>query len=149
MVHRNSIYERQLKLGSTRALACSDGRPRQSAMRDPTNQKSPCSSLFQDIPAFAPGGEGGVKWLFLYSRVRSPGNERTCRGSRNLGTPCGIRLPSPIANRKSQIKNSSMPPSLQNSTTPIRPLPSGWGQLSTARPSFHPSPENRELGNAR
>ena len=58
MVHRNSIYERQLKLGSTRALACSDGRPRQSAMRDPTNQKSPCSSLFQDIPAFAPGGEG-------------------------------------------------------------------------------------------
>src|SRR5882724_13451525 len=149
MVHRNSIYERQLKLGSTRTLACADWRPRQSAMRDPTIQKSPCSSLFQDIPAFAPGGEGGVKWRILYSRIRSPGNERTCRGSRNLGRPCGIRLPSQIANRKSQIKNSSIPPSLQNSTTPIRPLPSGWDYLSTASPIFHPSPENRELGNAR
>src|SRR5882724_11791340 len=27
--------------------------------------------------------------------------------------------------------------------------PSGWGQLSTASPSFHPPPENRKLGNAR
>jgi len=31
----------------------------------------------------------------------------------------------------------------------ISARPSGWGQLSTARPSFHPPPENRKLGNAR
>src|SRR5882724_12781652 len=42
--------------------------PRQSAMRDPTMQKSPCSSLFQDIPAFAPGGRG-VSNGYFYTAV--------------------------------------------------------------------------------
>src|SRR5882724_12490824 len=116
MVHRNSIYERQLKLGSTRALACSDCRPRQSAMRDPTIQKSPCSSLFQDIPAFAPGGEGGVKWRILYSRVRLA-RQRT-HLSRLAESRDALRNPSPLPDRKSQIKNSSLPPSLPSVPTP-------------------------------
>src|SRR5882724_3467637 len=135
MVHRNSIYERQLKLGSTRALACSDWRPPPVGHAGSHHSKKPVFQLIPGYSSLCPWGEGVSNGGFYTSVSARPATN--------------ARLPSPIANRKSQIKNSSMPPSLQNSTTPIRPLPSGWGQLSTARPSFHPSPENRKLGNAR
>src|SRR5882724_3289182 len=113
MVHRNSIYERQLKLGSTRALACSDWPPRQSAMLDTTNQKSPCSSLFQDIPAFAPGGEGYQMANFIQPCARTHAGQSVSHPATNtlVGTRAssGRLVVSPIASPKSPIENSSRP----------------------------------------
>src|ERR1700688_4917917 len=62
----------QWELASTCALAYSDWHPRQSAMHDKTNQKSPKVSLSQDKSAFTPSGGRGVKWRFLLTNEIPP-----------------------------------------------------------------------------
>src|SRR5882724_8787999 len=110
MLHRNSINECQLKLRSAHALSHFPTAPAQSAVLDPTNQKCPYSSLFQDIPAFA-GGEGGIKWRILYSLApeHTPDNHSpSSRDERTLLRLAESRVgwsypPAPIANLKSKI----------------------------------------------
>src|SRR5882724_12490825 len=78
------------------------------------------SRIFQPLPL---GGRGVSNGGFYTAVSGSPGNERTCRGLRNLGTPCGIRLPSPIANRKSKI------PPCPHHSHPSPPLKFGGSSL--------------------